>query len=155
MDDWDVECRIILPTLFENEQRAERFETADHHQRMEVVLLELRCDCAEVDVGEFTVRAEFGAPAGHPVVNSEPGKLVNVVIEQAYEAIVDGERFVALADTVTDSRTSCCIHTTCWGTNTRRSNQRADTRSCIDTGDELHDGYTHSLLVHSLFNRWT
>lgn len=44
---------------------------------------------------------------------------MNVVVEQTYEAVVDGERLVALPDAVTDSCAGRSVHSAGWGTYTK------------------------------------
>lgn len=66
----DIERRVVLPPLLEDLQRAERLESADHDERVEVVVLEFRGDRAEVDVGQLAVRAEFRTATRHPVVDT-------------------------------------------------------------------------------------
>ena len=103
--------RIMLPRLLQNLQRPKRFKPANEEECVEAVFLELGGDGAEVDGGEGAVRAEFGTAAGHPVVDSEPGEFVYVVVEQAAEAVVDREGFVAPAETVAGCCTRGGVHT--------------------------------------------
>ena len=114
-----MERGVMFPRRLQNQQRPIRLEPADHDQRVEFVLLELGRDATQVNVGQFAVRAEFGSAAGHPVVDAEPGELVDVVVEETWETVVDGEGFVALADTVTDGCSSGGVHTTGGGTDAR------------------------------------
>lgn len=78
--------------------------------------MEFRRDGAEVDVWQSAIRSEFRTAAGHPAVDSKPGEFVQVVIEEAAEAVVDGERGVTLANTVADGGTGGGVHTTCGST---------------------------------------
>ena len=115
----DVKRRIVLPSLLQDEQRAERLKAADHDEGVEVILLELGGDGAQVYVRQLTVRAELGPATRRPVVDAEPGELVDVVVEETWETVVDGEGFVALADTVTDGCSRGGVHTTGGGTDAR------------------------------------
>lgn len=117
----NMERRIMFPRLIQNRQCPISLEPANHDQGVEFVLLELRGDTPEVDVWEFAVGAQFGAAAGHPVVDAEPGELVDVVVEEAGEPVVDGEWFVALADTVADCCSGGGVHATSGGTDAKYS----------------------------------
>ena len=62
----------MLAVRIEDEQRGEGLEAADHHERVEAVLLEFGRDGANVHVGQLAVRTQLGAAAGHPVVDAKP-----------------------------------------------------------------------------------
>ena len=113
----DVERRVQLACIVEDEQGVEGFEPADEHEAVEVVLLETGGDGTEVDVGKGTVRPELGATAGGPAVDTEPGEFVDVVVEETTETIVHGEGDVTLLDTVTDCRAGGGVHPSSRSTN--------------------------------------
>jgi len=52
----NVEQRVQFARVVEGEQRAERFEPADEHERMHAIFLETGEDGTEVDAGEGAVR---------------------------------------------------------------------------------------------------
>lgn len=75
-----------------------------------MVFLEAGGDGPEVDVGKGAVRAELGATTGSPAIDTEPGKFVDVVVEETPEAVVYSEWGVALFDAVANSGTCCGVH---------------------------------------------
>ena len=106
----DIERRVQLACIVEDQQRVEGFKSTDEHERLYVVFLEAGGDGAEVDVGEGTICTELGASTGGPAIDTEPGEFVDIVVEETAETVVHGEWGVALFDAVADSGTCCGVH---------------------------------------------
>jgi len=116
MDHRDVERGVVGPGLLEDDERVVGLETADEEEAVERVLLELERDVAEVDVGQRPVGAELGATARRPAIDSEPVELAHIVLEQAVEAVVDGDGRVAARQAVADGLPGRGVHAAGGGT---------------------------------------
>lgn len=108
----DMERRIMLTTLIEQQQRVERLESTDEHDTVELELLELGCDGADVDGGQGAVGAQLGTTACHPGVDAQPRRLIDVVVKQAAEAVVHRESDVSLFEAVANCRAGRGVHPT-------------------------------------------
>ena len=115
----NVERRVVLASILEDQQRIEGFKSTDEHQPVNIVLLEAGGDGTEIDVGQCAVRPEFRPTPRHPSVYTEPRKLVDCIIKKAPETIVHREGCVTLFDAVPHCGAGRGIHTTCRRTNTR------------------------------------
>lgn len=118
MDHGDVERRVSLPRLLEDEQRVVGLETSDEHERVESVPLEGSGDFSEIDVGKGSVGSELGSTSGRPAVDSEPIELGDVVGEETVESVVDRVRGVTSGETVSDGLTGGGVHSSSGSSNT-------------------------------------
>ena len=85
------------------------------------MLLEFGCNLSHINRGEGPVSAKLGTATGHPVVDTEPSKRSDVIVEKTIETIVDGQRCVALIETVSDGSSSRSVHASCGSTDTGRN----------------------------------
>lgn len=76
----DLEAGIVASGVFQDLQRMPSFKSADHEQSVESMRLESGGDSTQVDVGQGSVGAEFGTTSRGPVVDPQPGELVDIVL---------------------------------------------------------------------------
>lgn len=112
----DAERGIRFPSSFKDLECAEPLKSSDDQQSLDVVLLEFGRDTTKVDVGKSPVCAELGAAACGPIVNTEPGRLEDVVLKETAEAVVHSKRSVSMPDAVTDGSARCGVHSSCGST---------------------------------------
>ena len=110
MNKRDAQARVVLAAGLELLERGEGLEAADDQQTLDLVLGEPGCNALEVLARLLAVRAELGSAARRPLVNAEPAQLDDVVLEEAGDRVVDGQRRVAAREAEADGRARRCVH---------------------------------------------
>ena len=113
VDERNPQTCVVLTTGLELLERGEGLEPADDQQTLDLVLGESRGDALEVLAGLFAVRAELRSAARRPLIDTQPAELDNVVLQQAGDRVVDGERRVTAREAEANGRTRRRIHPTC------------------------------------------
>src|SRR5690606_2871145 len=118
--------RIGGSGLLQDRKGVESFETANNHEAIKCVFLEVPSDHSNVLAWEGTVGTNLRTAPDSPTLNGYPVKLSNrIVTGKTGETVVNGVRFVSTAETVGDSSTGSSVHTTGSSTDVNDGNLEA------------------------------
>ena len=99
-DDRDLELRILVPVLHEQEGRVEGLEPPEHQDAADLLLPDLLGHQVELPGRQGSLRSELGSSDGGPSVDGSPRQLEDLSFEETLESVGDTDRIVSAQNAV-------------------------------------------------------